>query len=142
MSKNEVKLSNVDGSFTINVTATSTWTAEVTSTGDWLTISKSSGEGNGDLRLFFTGEYRRPQAHRNSKSINVGCRLSTLEQEISVEQLGADPDILFDYSSAPLSFRGGTFTCKVVANVEWELEIAAEYDWIKLKEATPEPAVL
>ena len=54
VSKNEVKLSNVDGSFTINVTATSTWTAEVTSTGDWLTISKSSGEGNGDLRLFFT----------------------------------------------------------------------------------------
>ena len=50
---------------------------------------------------------------------------STLEQEISVEQLGADPDILFDYSSDPLSFRGGTFTCKVVANVEWELEIAA-----------------
>lgn len=45
VSKNEVKLSNVDGSFTINVTATSTWTAEVTSTGDWLTISKSSGEG-------------------------------------------------------------------------------------------------
>ena len=43
VSKNEVKLSNVDGSFTINVTATSTWTAEVTSTGDWLTISKSSG---------------------------------------------------------------------------------------------------
>ena len=42
VSKNEVKLSNVDGSFTINVTATSTWTAEVTSTGDWLTISKSS----------------------------------------------------------------------------------------------------
>ncbi len=27
VSKNEVKLSNVDGSFTINVTATSTWTA-------------------------------------------------------------------------------------------------------------------
>lgn len=26
VSKNEVKLSNVDGSFTINVTATSTWT--------------------------------------------------------------------------------------------------------------------
>ncbi|MCS2677159.1 BACON domain-containing protein [Bacteroides ovatus] len=75
VSKNEVKLSNVDGSFTINVTATSTWTAEVTSTGDWLTISKSSGEGNGDLRLFFTENTRLSQAHRNSKSINVGCRL-------------------------------------------------------------------
>ena len=36
VSKNEVKLSNVDGSFTINVTATSAWTAEVTSTDGWL----------------------------------------------------------------------------------------------------------
>ncbi|WP_032852881.1 BACON domain-containing protein [Bacteroides sp. 3_1_23] len=62
VSKNEVKLSNVDGSFTINVTATSTWTAEVTSTGDWLTISKSSGEGNGDLRLFLPRIQTAPSA--------------------------------------------------------------------------------
>ena len=136
VSKNEVKLSNVDGSFTINVTATSTWTAEVTSTGDWLTISKSSGEGNGDLRLFFTENTDGPKRTGTVK-VSMSGAGSTLEQEISVEQLGADPDILFDYSSDPLSFRGGTFTCKVVANVEWELEIAAEYDWIKLKEATP-----
>ena len=66
VSKNEVKLSNVDGPFTINVTATSTWTAEVTSTGDWLTISKSSGEGM-VISVCFYREYRRPQAHRNSK---------------------------------------------------------------------------
>ena len=136
VSKNEVKLSNVDGSFTINVTATSTWTAEVTSTGDWLTISKSSGEGNGDLRLFFTENTDGPKRTGTVK-VSMSGAGSTLEQEISVEQLGADPDILFDYSSDPLSFRGGTFTCKVVANVEWELEIAAEYDWIKLKETTP-----
>ena len=74
VSKNEVKLSNVDGSFTINVTATSTWTAEVTSTGDWLLYQKSSGEGNGDLRLFLP-RIQTSQAYRNSKSINVGCRL-------------------------------------------------------------------
>lgn len=88
------------------------------------------------ISVCFYREYRRSQAHRNSK-VSMSGAGSTLEQEISVEQLGADPDILFDYSSDPLSFRGGTFTCKVVANVEWELEIAAEYDWIKLKEATP-----
>lgn len=74
VSKNEVKLSNVDGSFTINVTATSTWTAEVTSTGDWLTISKAPERGM-VISVCFYREYRRSQAHRNSKSINVGCRL-------------------------------------------------------------------
>ena len=47
VSKNEVKLSNVDRSFTIEVTGSSTRTGQVASTGDWVTISKSLGEGNG-----------------------------------------------------------------------------------------------
>ena len=137
VSKNEVKLSNVDGSFTINVTATSAWTAEVTSTDGWLSISKNSGEGNGDLRLFFTKNTDGPKRTGTGK-VSMSGAGSALEQEISVEQLGADPDILFDCSSDPLSFREGTFTCKVVANVEWELEIAEEYNWIKLQETTPQ----
>ena len=123
VSKNEVKLSNVDGSFTINVTATSAWTAEVTSTDGWLSISKNSGEGNGDLRLFFTKNTEGPKRTGTVK-VSMSGAGSALEQEISVEQLGADPDILFDCSSDPLSFREGIFICKVVANVEWELEIA------------------
>ena len=40
VSKNEVKLTNVGGSFTINVTATGDWTAKVTeSNSSWLTLS-------------------------------------------------------------------------------------------------------
>ncbi len=136
VSKNEVKLSNVNGSFTINITATSEWTAEVTSTGGWLSISKNSGEGNGDLRLFFTENTDGPKRTGTVKVSMTGAG-STLEQEISVEQLGADPDILFDCSSDPLPFREGTFVCKVVANVEWDVDIAEEYNWIKLKETTP-----
>ena len=126
VSKNEVKLSNVNGSFTINITATSEWTAEVTSTGGWLSISKNSGEGNGDLRLFFTENTDGPKRTGTVKVSMTGAG-STLEQEISVEQLGADPDILFDCSSDPLPFREGTFVCKVVANVEWDVDIAEEY---------------
>ena len=106
VSKNEVKLSNVDGSFTINVTATSAWTAEVTSTDGWLSISKNSGEGNGDLRLFFTKNTEGPKRTGTVK-VSMSGAGSALEQEISVEQLGADPDILFDCSSDPLSFREG-----------------------------------
>lgn len=136
VSKNEVKLSNVNGSFTINITATSEWTAEVTSTDGWLSISKNSGEGNGDLRLFFTENTDGPKRTGTVKVSMTGAG-STLEQEISVEQLGADPDILFDCSSDPLPFREGTFVCKVVANVEWDVDIAEEYNWIKLKETTP-----
>ena len=85
VSKNEVKLSNVDGSFTINVTATSAWTAEVTSTDGWLSISKNSGEGNGDLRLFFTKNTEGPKRTGTVK-VSMSGAGSTLEQEISVEQ--------------------------------------------------------
>lgn len=134
VSKNEVKLGNVDGSFTINVTATSEWTAEVTSTGDWLSVSKSSGEGNGDLRLFFT-ENTEGTKRIGTIKVSMSGAGSTLEREINVEQLGTDPDILFDYSSDPLSFRGGTFTCKVVANVKWDLEIAEQDNWMKRQKA-------
>lgn len=137
VSKNEVKLTNVDGSFTIHVAATSTWTAEVTSTGDWLSVSKKTGEGNGDLRLFFTQNADGPKRTGTVK-ISMKDSGSTLEQVINVEQLGADPDILFDCSSDPLSFRAGTFVCKVVANVQWDLDIAEEYSWIKLHKKTPQ----
>lgn len=137
VSKNEVKLTNVDGSFTIHVAATSTWTAEVTSTGDWLSVSKKTGEGNGDLRLFFTQNADGPKRTGTVK-ISMMDSGSTLEQVINVEQLGADPDILFDCSSDPLSFRAGTFVCKVVANVQWDLDISEEYSWIKLHKKTPQ----
>lgn len=136
VSKNEVKLSNVDGSFTINITATSAWTAEVTSASDWLSVSKNSGEGNGDLRLFFTKNTDGPKRTGTVK-VSLSGAGSAMEQEISVEQLGADPDILFECSSDPLSFRAGTFTCRVVANVKWDVDIAEEYNWIKMQKTTP-----
>ena len=41
LSKQEVKLTNTEGSFTINVTASGDWTAEVVGTdNEWLTLSK------------------------------------------------------------------------------------------------------
>ena len=47
---------------------------------------KNSGEGNGDLRLFFTentGQYKRT----GTVKVSMSGAGSTLEQEISVEQL-------------------------------------------------------
>lgn len=52
LSKESVKLSNIQGSYTVSVTATGEWSASVTSGGDWLSISRSNGNGSADLRLF------------------------------------------------------------------------------------------
>ena len=131
LSKESVKLSNIQGSYTVSVTATGEWSASVTSGGDWLSISRSTGNGSADLRLFFTdntqGEKREGMIKVVQESGNT-----TIEKEIAVEQLGGDPDILLDYSKEKLSFRGGEFSVTVVANVDWGVSIDEEYaSWIR-----------
>ena len=54
-----------------------------------------------------------------------------LEQEISVEQLGTDPDILLEYSKEIIPFSGSILVCRIVSNVEWKVEISEQYDWIE-----------
>lgn len=135
VSKNEVKLTNVGGSFTINITVSGNWTAEVVgSNSGWLTLSKTSGSGNGDLRLFFT-ENTDDMKREGKIKVALLNTDSAQEQEIAVEQLGTDPDILLDYSTDKISYEGGELLVTVVSNVEWETYITDEYSWIKRVES-------
>ena len=141
LSKNELKLSNVAGSSTVDITATADWVAAVVEpVGDaentWLTLSKDSGTGNDELRLFVTEN--TDGAKRTGKvKITMAGAGAALEQEISVEQLGSDPDILFEFTSEPISFRGAEVELKVVSNIEWEMNIDEQCDWIEVVEETP-----
>lgn len=141
LSKNELKLSNVAGSSTVDITATADWVAAVVEpVGDaenmWLTLSKDSGTGNDELRLFVTEN--TDGAKRTGKvKITMAGAGAALEQEISVEQLGSDPDILLEFTSEPISFRGAEVELKVVSNVEWEMNIDEQCDWIEVVEETP-----
>ena len=141
LSKNELKLSNVAGSSTVDITATADWVAAVVEpVGDaenmWLTLSKDSGTGNDELRLFVTEN--TDGAKRTGKvKITMAGTGAALEQEISVEQLGSDPDILFEFTSEPISFRGAEVELKVVSNIEWEMNIDEQCDWIEVVEETP-----
>lgn len=89
LSKNELKLSNVAGSSTVDITATADWVAAVVEpVGDaentWLTLSKDSGTGNDELRLFVTEN--TDGAKRTGKvKITMAGAGAALEQEISVE---------------------------------------------------------
>ncbi len=131
VSKNDVKVNNVGGSFTINVSATGDWTAEVVgSNTSWLTLSKTSGSGNGDLRLFFTDNTDDMKREGKIKLTLLNFD-SVREQEISIEQLGTDPDILLDYPTDKISYEGGELVVTVVSNVDWETSIADECTWIK-----------
>lgn len=140
VSKNEVKLTNEGGSFTISVTASSGWTAEIVGTNSsWLTLSKTSGSGSEDLRLYFTEN--TDDAKREGKiKVVLSNANTTQEQEISVEQLGTDPDLLLDYSKEVISFVGTTLVCQVVSNVEWKIEIDEQTDWISEVKPTALPS--
>lgn len=136
LSKNNVKITNIEGSFTINITATGEWVAEVMQdAGEWLTLSKTSGKGDGDLRLFFTGNTDNAKRAGKVKVTMPAYANSILEQEILVEQLGSDPDILLDYSKEVVPFTGTILTCKVISNIKWAIEIEEEYSWITVDQS-------
>lgn len=130
VSKNDVKINNIEGSFTIAVTATSEWSAEVNGASDnWLTLSKYSGPGNGDLRLFFT---KNNDATRTAKIVlKMELPNGAEEVVIEVEQLGADPDILLDYPTDVVSCMGDTMICNVISNIDWTVEIPSDCDWLE-----------
>lgn len=142
LSKNELKLSNVASSSTVDITATGEWMATIVESAvdnteqTWLTLSKNSGIGNDELRLFVTENTDGTKRTGKVKITMTGTG-STLDQEITVEQLGADPDILFEFTSEPISFRGAEIELKVVANVEWKVDIDEQCNWIEVVEDTP-----
>lgn len=142
LSKKELKLSNVATSSTVDITATGEWLATVVepATNDaeqaWLTLSKSNGTGNDELRLF-VAENTDGAKRMGKVKVTMAGAGSTLEQEIAIEQLGSDPDILFEFTSEPVSFRGAEVELKVVANMEWKMDIDEQCDWIEVVEETP-----
>lgn len=142
LSKKELKLSNVATSSTVDITATGEWLATIVepATNDaeqaWLTLSKSSGTGNDELRLF-VAENTAGAKRMGKVKVTMAGAGSTLEQEIAIEQLGSEPDILFEFTSEPISFRGAEVELKVVANMEWKMDIDEQCDWIEVVEETP-----
>lgn len=135
LSKSEVKLANAEGSYTVSVTATGEWQATVMDgANSWLTLSKGSATGNSDLRLFFTAN--TDNGRRNGRVVvTMNNGQHTAQQEITVEQLGMDPDIMLDYSTEIIPFTGKSLVCQVIANTDWTIEIADQYSWIAREEA-------
>ena len=134
VSRNDVKLANTEGSFTLSVEASGAWTATVTE-GEWLLLSKTEGEGSGDIRLLFA---ENADAEARSGKVSVAlAEGSGLVQEIKVEQLGTDPDILISTDLEEgeiIPFSGKTLSFQVVSNIEYAVEIAEEDNWIEREE--------
>lgn len=131
VSKEIVNLGNIEGSATINVTSGTSWNAAVENGSDWISLSPSSGNGNGSIRIMATdntdgdtrgGKIKISQSHNGS----------TVSKEVEVNQLGANPDILISYPTDIFPADGGDLTVSVTSNIEWEVYIEETYNWISI----------
>lgn len=138
LSKKDLKINNVEGSFTIEVMASGEWMAAVDETAaGWIRLSKDKGMGNGELRLFFS-DNTKGEKRTGKVKVSLSGSSTSVAQELTVEQLGSEPDILFEYDGNPVSFRGGDITLKVVSNIEWNMTKDESCTWLSFKENTPE----
>ncbi len=131
ISKEGVVLSNEEGSATIQVSTKGDWSVTIEEGGDWISISPASGSGNGGVRIMATDNSKG--ASRKGK-ISISLDNSSIKKEVTVDQLGSDPDILISYPTDVIPAIGGEFEISVVSNVDWEVQIDEEYNWITLLE--------
>ncbi|MFV0289795.1 MAG: BACON domain-containing protein [Mangrovibacterium sp.] len=131
VSKAAVSLASMEGSATISIESTYDWNATVQDGDEWISLSPTSGDGNGPLRIKVNDN-----SDGDSRSGKVQIITNSNEQAshvVVVNQLGASPDILLSYSDEPVLAEGGEVEMEVVANVEWEVFIDESIDWISLQ---------
>lgn len=129
VSSSAVKVSNTESSATIMITSNGDWNADVEADADWLTVSPSSGKGNGSIRIL-AGDNTQGDTRKGKVILSQNQHNTTATREIEVEQLGAAPDILLSYSADKLPFTGADVIVTVVSNIEWEESVDEQYDWI------------
>jgi hypothetical protein len=132
VSRETVKLSNQQSQYTLTVESNMGWTVAVGTDHEWLTTTIEGGHGDGSFQIIATDNTQG--ALRTGKLI-VSSSNGAIKKEITVEQLGAGPDILLSYPTNELTASGGEFVVIVTANVEWEAIIEPQYTWIKPKQA-------
>ena len=98
------------------------WQASVPSSGNWCTV-----QGADDLLSISVEK----NTGRDLRETDIVVKGEGLEQKVHVKQLGEQPDILLENERLNLNYTDTVVTVKVVSNVEYEVEIPQNADWIK-----------
>lgn len=98
------------------------WQANVLSSGNWCTV-----QGSDDLLSISVEK----NTGRDLRETDIVVKGEGLEQKVHVKQLGEQPDILLENERLNLNYTDTVVTVKVVSNVEYEVEIPQNADWIK-----------
>ena len=132
LSKDVVNLANIQGSATINVTSAGDWHAVVENGAEWISLTPSSGKGNGPIRISVS-KNTLDETRKGKVKVTQDIAGTTLSKELEVNQLGADPDILIEYAQDEIPFEGGELVVNVTANIDWDVAIDTATKWIKIK---------
>lgn len=123
-----IVLSSEKNNITISFYTNKEWniTAENGENDKWWNISKESGNsGNNDIILTVNAN-NTPEKRRLSLKITAGSAFDIINIEQSPQNV-----LLIDKKEYSISEEGDTIAIDINSNIEYELIIPGEYDWIK-----------
>ena len=111
---------------TVHFTTNQAWDVEVAS-GEWCTVSPASGSaGSGSFTVSVT-----ENTEDADRSTSITLTAGTASQTLQVMQKGKEFFVNVEQTNYKVSFEGGVITLNITANVDYEIEIPVEYQWIK-----------
>lgn len=121
LSVSEIIVSNFNGTGTLNVTSNGKWTASLSAS--WCTISPTSGDGNGEIKITTTNNFgeeeRGVTLYVSSRNVKRSVRI---KQDFS--KLETDTDKLI----FPKEISSKNII--VTSNTLWQTELPPGTDWI------------
>ena len=109
------------GHYEVDVKCNGEWMASVPTGSDWCVVSNEGAVLGIDLEA---------NTGMESRSVDVKVTSGPLVEELTVTQLGEKPDILFEKERLDLEYMDTLVTLKVVSNVDYEVVVPQEVDWI------------
>ena len=111
---------------TVSVTSNVDWT--VSCPDAWVTVSPSTGTGNGTFKISVQ-ENKAFEARTSTVTVKAGDKSST----VKVSQLGLTPSILVAPATLEIEAAGGTVSADVTSNSPWTVSVPSDGNW-----ATPD----
>ena len=120
------------GEKSVSITCNDAW--KVSCSADWITLSATSGNGNGTLKITAT-ENKSIERREADVKISAG----EVQHTVKVAQLGKTPVLTVEPATVSATVEGGQFEVAVTSNVEWTLTVPeAAAEWVSADKTSGE----
>ena len=119
------------GEQSVSITCNDAW--KVSCSAEWLTLSATSGDGNGTLKI--TAAENKSVDRRETE---VKFTAGEVQQVVKVSQLGLTPELLVTPTSLVAGDEGKSFILDITSNIPWTITIPAEALWLGVDKTSGE----